>query len=99
MHNNVHTHTFKLCLKENRPKKVEKQGDFLAAAALKNIIACKRLIRLVFHKFRCSTPLSRSCHHHLLLRVLDESKKKNLLWKMIHDVKGQFCIQTRSSYR
>ena len=34
MHNNVHTHTFKLCLKENRPKKVEKQGDFLAAAAL-----------------------------------------------------------------
>ena len=98
MHNNVHTHTFKLCLKENRPKKVEKQGDFLAAAALKNIIACKRLIRLVFHKFRCSTPLSRSCHHHLLLRVLDESKK-NLLWKMIHDVKGQFCIQTRSSYR
>ena len=25
------THTFKLCLKENRPKKVEKQGDFLAA--------------------------------------------------------------------
>ena len=32
MHNNVHTHTFKLCLKENRPKKVEKQGDFLAAA-------------------------------------------------------------------
>ena len=54
MHNNVHTHTFKLCLKENRPKKVEKQGDFLAAAALKNIIACKRLIRLVFHKFRCA---------------------------------------------
>ena len=28
----AHTHTFKLCLKENRPKKVEKQGDFLAAA-------------------------------------------------------------------